>query len=110
MSIIKKFLVAILLFFLISSLLPNILNYKDKISFFNKIKTDYEKELKKNLQLKTEIAKKKSALEVEKTIRNQLNLSKEKEVVVIIPSPTIFPTPTPTVILKNWQKWLKVFF
>lgn len=110
MSIIKKIFVGFLMFFLISSLLPNILSYKDKINFYEKIKQEYEKEAKKNLQLKTEIAKKKSAFEVEKTIRNQLNLTKKGEVVIIIPSPAQTPTPTPTIILKNWQKWLKVFF
>ncbi len=110
MSKIKKIIFFLILIFFVSSLIPNILNYKNKIDFYNQIKNDYEQEVKKNIELKTKIAKQKSVNEVEKIIRNDLNLTKQNEVVVIIPSPTISPTPTPTTVLKNWQKWIRVFF
>src|SRR3989344_3349319 len=84
--------------FLLFSLLKNIFNYKDKIKFYEDYKRDYEAEKKKNIELKTEIVKKKSVAEVEKTIRNDLNLIRPDEVAIIIPSPTPKPriiTPTP---------------
>ena len=110
MVIIKKLLFALLVIFLFSSLIPNIVSYKNKISFYHQTKKYLEKEEKQQIELKTEIVKKKSADEVEKTIRNKLNLIKENEVAIIIPSPTKIPEVTPTPILTNWQKWWKVFF
>ncbi len=106
----KKIFLIIFLIFLFSSLLPNVLNYKNKIEFYQQIKKDYEEEKKKNIELKTKIINKKSIDEIEKTIRNKLNLSKENEVVIIIPSPTKKILPSPTPVLKNWQKWWQIFF
>lgn len=110
MEAIKKLFFALLIVFLFSSLIPNIISYKDKISFYQQTKKEYETEEKKQIELRTEIVKKKSADEVEKTIRNKLNLLKENEVALIIPSPTYVPRPTPTPILSNWQQWIRVFF
>lgn len=110
MSKIKKIIFLFFAIFFIYSLFPNILNYKNKLDFYNQIKKDYEKEVKKNIELKTRIAKQKSTDEIEKNIRNNLNLTRENEVIVIMPSPKFIPSPTPTLILKNWQKWKEVFF
>jgi len=110
MEVIKKIFLIFLIGFLFSSLIPNIINYKNRISFYRQTKKEYEIEKKKQIELQTEIVKKKSADEVEKTIRNKLNLLKENEVVLIIPTPTDIPSPTPTPILSNWEKWWRVFF
>lgn len=110
MVIIKKLLFYLLLVFLFSSLIPNIINYKNKISFYRQTKENLFDEEKKQIELKTEIVKKKSADEVEKTIRNKLNLLKENELAIIIPSPTKTPQITPTPVLRNWEKWWNVFF
>ncbi len=107
---IKKIIFLFFIIFFIYSLFPNILNYKNKLDFYNEIKQDYEKKLKKNIELKTKMANKKSVIEVEKNIRNNLNLTKENEIIIIMPSPKIIPSPTPTIFLKNWQKWKEVFF
>lgn len=110
MAIIKKLLFYLLLVFLFSSLIPNIINYKNKISFYRQTKENLAEEEKKQIELKTEIVKKKSADEVEKTIRNKLNLLKENELAIIIPSPTPALKISPTPALKNWEKWWRVFF
>lgn len=110
MAIIKKLFFILLIIFLFSSLVPNVFNYKNKLSFYQQTKKEYEAEKKKQIELKTEIVKKKSADEVEKTIRNKLNLLKENEIAIIIPSPTYAPKITPTPVLVNWEKWWKVFF
>jgi cell division protein FtsB len=90
-------------------LLKNLFNYKSKLDFFQQFKQDYDKEAKRNIELKTEVVQKKSREEVEKTIRNDLNLLKDNEIALIIPSPTQEPstiTPTP---LPNWKLWLELF-
>jgi cell division protein FtsB len=110
MKILKKIFFIFLTIFLFFSLIPNILNFKNRLGLYQEIKKELEEEKKKTIELKTNIAKKKSVSEIEKTIRNKLNLLKENEVMIIIPSPTIIPQPSPTVTLTNWQKWWKVFF
>lgn len=80
------------------------------MSFYEKIKEDFEKAKKRQIELKTEIIKKKSFDEIEKTIRNQLNYGKKNELILIIPPLSFTPTPTPTPPLTNWEKWWKVFF
>lgn len=95
--------------FLLFSLLKNIFNYKDKIKFYEDYKKDYEAEKKKNIELKTEIVKKKSVNEVEKTIRNDLNLIRPDEVAIIIPSPTLAPKVVIPPPKPPWQMWLELF-
>lgn len=77
---------------------------------YDRSKKEYEEAKQKNARLKTEIVKQKSLHEVEKTIRNKLNLSKEGELVVIIPRPS--PTPTPIIVptIPIYKQWINVFF
>lgn len=85
-------------------------DYKNKLSFYQQFKQNYEKEKKRNIELKTEIVRKKSTEEIEKTIRNDLNLLKDNEIALIVPSPTKTPvsvTPTP---LPNWKQWWGLYF
>lgn len=110
MVIIKKVFFALLIIFLFSSLIPGVFNYRNKLSFYRQTKKELEEEKKRQIELKTEIVKKKSVAEVEKTIRNKLNLLKENEVALIISLPTPSPKITPTPVLANWQKWWSVFF
>ncbi|TRZ52081.1 hypothetical protein D4R99_03390 [bacterium] len=110
MKLIKNTILLLLVIFLFSSLLKNLFSYKGKLQFFQQFKQDYDKEAKRNIELKTQVVQKKSQEEVEKTIRNDLNLLKDNEVALIIPSPTKAPsliTPTP---LPNWQQWWKLYF
>lgn len=109
MRVIRKIIIILLLLFLFSSLTKNIFNYQKKLSFYEDFKKDYENEKKRNLSLKTAILKKSGLNEVEKVIRDKLNLSKPEETIVVLPEPSPTPiiiTPTP---LPNWQQWIKVF-
>lgn len=110
MQLIKKIIGIVFVVFLFSSLIKNIFNYTSKNQFYQDYKNDYEKENKKNIELKTEIVKKQSVSEVEKTIRNKLNLLKENEVAVIMPEPTLtIITPTPT-FAPNYIQWWELYF
>ena len=109
MRYIKKILLLLFILFLFSSLLKNIFNYQNKLQFYQDFKQDYENEKQKNIALKTDVLKKKSMSELEKTIRNKLNLLRPDEVAVSLPSPTPAPvtiTPTP---LPNYLQWWQVF-
>ena len=63
-------------------------------------------------ELERQLARVESLEYVEKEARNKLNLGKEGELVVLIPSisPFLSPTPTPIDTSPNWEKWVKIFF
>jgi cell division protein FtsB len=110
MKLIKNIVLSFLLFFLFSSLLTNLFGYKSKLQFYQQFKQNFDKEKKRNIEIKTEIVRKKSTEEIEKTIRNNLGLLKDNEVALIIPSPpairtSITPTPLP-----NWRQWWDLYF
>ena len=110
MKLIKNIVLLFLLIFLFSSLLRNLFGYKSKLQFYQQFKQNFDREKKRNIELKTEVVRKKSLEEIEKTIRNNLNLLKDNEVALIIPSPTKTPvsvTPTP---FSNWKQWWELFF
>ena|SRR3990167_4931745 len=110
MKLVRKIFVFLLLLFFFSSLTKNFLDYRNKVSFYESYLKDYEKEKKRNVELKTKFLKKSDPNEIEKTIRNKLNLLKPNEVAIILkqPSPTpIVITPTP---LPNYLQWWEVFF
>ena len=110
MKLAKRILYAIIVLFLFFSLTKNLFDYSSSVQFYESYKKDYEEQKKKNLYLKTHILISKDPNELEKTIRNKLNLTKEGEVAIIVPEPTIAPiTPTPP-LLPNYQRWWNVFF
>lgn len=110
MDVVKKSILILLFIFFFYSLTKNFFEYQKNISFYESYKDSYEKEKKKNNTLKTQILKNADPRQVEKTIRNKLNLLKENEVAIILPEPTATPyivTPTPAPVYKQW---FDVFF
>lgn len=110
MKLVRKIVFFLLLLFFFSSLSKNLLDYRNKISFYQDYREDYEKEKKRNIELKTQLLKKSDTNEIEKTIRNKLNMLKPDEVAIILKQPTPTPviiTPTP---LPNYLQWWEVFF
>ena len=108
MKLLKKLGIAVFLLFLFFSLTKNIFDYRKTLEFYDSFKKDYEAERKKKIRLKKKILKSRDVNEIEKTIRNKLNLLKPGEIAVIIPSPTLTPTPTPSPkpLFFKWLDWL----
>lgn len=110
MITIKRIILGFLIIFFLSSLTRNFFEYRKNLSFYDGYKQAYEAEKEKNNQLKSELVKNKDPYQVEKTIRNQLNLQKENEIAVLMQE----PSPTPTVITPTppppYKQWLDVFF
>jgi len=110
MKLFRKLIFILLVLFFLFSLTKNFFNYQRSLDFYNNYKEDYEKEKKQNITLKTQIRKKSDLYEIEKVIRNKLNLFRPNEVPIIIPPtpPTpeiVSPTPAPP-----FQQWLSLFF
>lgn len=64
-----------------------------------------------NQNLKRQLAQVGSREFIEREARNKLNLGKEGEIVLILPSisPLVNPTPIPLDVSPNWQKWVEIF-
>lgn len=69
-----------------------------------------QQEEQKNLE--RELARVQSKQYVEEQARDKLNMTREDEIMLIIPSPFIVqqPTPTPMDNSPNWQKWMRLFW
>ncbi len=110
MNKLRRILIGIIILFLLFSLTKNLFDYQRSTQFYESYKTDYETAAKRNLELKTRILKSKDPNELEKTIRNRLNLTKEDEIAIMVPEPTKVPTtPTPTP-RPNYRQWWDTFF
>ncbi len=106
----KQLVFAALIIFLFFSLTKSIFDYQKTLSFYQSYKNEYEAEKKKGITLQTQALKNSDTNQLEKTIRNNLNLLKPGEIEVIIPKPTPAPvaiTPTPAAV---YRQWLQVFF
>lgn len=110
MDLIKKLFILVIALFLLFSLTKNIFDYQKKYQFYQKFKDAYEVEKQKNNQLKTQLRKKSDVSEIERTIRDKLNLTRQGEEIIMINH----PTPTPTVLTPTpapyWRQWWDVYF
>ncbi len=105
MQLVRSVLVVVFFLFLLFALSKNIVDYRRNIKLHETLKKEYEDKKKDNIKLKTNVLRYNDPDELEKTIRNKLNMVKEDEVAVIIakPSPVPFaPSPTPQQPYKQW--------
>ncbi len=106
----KKILLGALSLFVLFSLVRNLTNYYSTQKFYESYKADYEKAKKRNVELRTQALKNSDPEQIEKVIRNSLNLARPDETVIILPHPTptvSVPTPTPKPV---YLQWADVFF
>lgn len=109
MQTVRKTMLVLLSVFLFFSLTKTIFDYRNTLVFFQGFRTEYETTKHENIALQTSILRASDHNELEKTIRNKLNLLKKNEIAVIVPlpTPTVFiPTSTPAPPYKQWQKVL----
>lgn len=106
----QKIITILIAIGLIYSLSKNIIEYYQKIKFYQTYEQELQAQKRKQLQLKSEIAKSKDYYFVEKNIREKLNLLKADEIEVILPKPTIYPTPTPFIKKPAYKQWIDLLF
>ena len=110
MNRLKKIAFIALVAFLLFSLTRNIFTYQKTLFFYNALSREYTTEKEKNINLRTQILKKRDQAEVEKTIRNKLNLVKKNEIEILVPKPTPTPRPMKKPNHPIWYQWLTLFF
>jgi cell division protein FtsB len=107
MQTIRKTLLVLLSIFLFFSLTKTIFDYRNTLTFYQGFKSEYDAAKHENIALQTKILRASDPNEMEKTIRNKLNLLKPNEVAIIVPIPTptaFVPTPTPAPPYKEWEE------
>ena len=108
-SKIKRIFLIVILVFIFFSLTKNLFDFRKTISFYQGFKDDYETEKKRQITLQTNILKSKDPYEIEKILRNKLNLLKEGEIAIIVPE----PSPEPKQVRETvpiFKQWLEALF
>lgn len=97
---------------LIINVVRSSVHLSERGSILQEAELDLQKAKTRNETLKRELARVESPDYIEKEARDKLNLAKEGEVVVLLPSisPPVQPTPTIIEDIPNWEKWRRVFF
>lgn len=81
------------------------MEYRKNLQFYDGYQKTYQEEKNRNNQLKTLMVKTQDTFEMEKTLRNKLNMTKPNEslVVISLPTPTpLIPSPTPPPVYTQW--------
>lgn len=106
----RKVAFLVVLLFLIISLFRNVFDYARNLSFYDQTKTNFDKAVMKNKELRIHKQEDSSPFEIEKNLRNKQNLLRKNEVIVIIPSPSPFPTPLIRPTEFPYRQWMRLFF
>lgn len=99
-------MLVLLSIFLFFSLTKTIFDYHNTLTFYQGYKDEYEAAHHNHIALQTKILRSSDENELEKTIRNKLNLLKQNEIAVIVPLPSLTPTvltPTPAPPYRQWE-------
>jgi len=106
----RKMLFLFVFFFLLISLIRNIADYHNSLNFYEVTKKNFEKAVEENKALKIKKLANSSAFQIEKNLRDKQNLSREHEVVIIVPPPSPTPTPRITPAIPIYAQWATIFF
>lgn len=112
----RKFNLKYLAYFLIILMLifglgKSWVSLKARLNLIKDARIRLLEEQKKSEDLKRDLAKSESPDYIEQQAREKLNMSKEDELVILMPTPFMPPSPIPTPIdtFANWEKWLRLF-
>lgn len=86
-------LFAFIVFTLFTSVLRNATALHRNTKFLDQLKNEYESEKLKNEKLQLKYAKSSNPFEIEKIVRNKLGLVRPGEELIIIPTPSVSPSP-----------------
>ena len=107
----KKILILTFVLILFINLVKSWVKLNARLKIIKEAKLELVEEQKRQENLKREFARTQKPEFIEKAARNKLNMGKEGELVILLPSPVLpaSPTPTPIDTASNWQKWVRLF-
>lgn len=110
MTIVKNIFFGLLTLFFLVTVTRNFFEYQRNLEFYNGFKTEYDEVKAQNDWLQAQFVKQNDPDEVEKTIRNQLNMVKDGETVVLMEQPSPTPIQISPTEIPNYTKWYRTFF
>jgi hypothetical protein len=106
---IRNIVLTLLFLFFMVAFTRNLFSYQQNLLFYKTFKDDYDATVSRNNKLKSELVKNTDTYQMEKRIRDKLNLARKNETAILLPEPTLQPiSPTPTVVPTYLQWWLLV--
>lgn len=108
------FIGTLIALFIINSLLQSIFSLTQKNTVIEKAKQELAAEKAENSRLKQQLTEVQDPAFIEKEARNKLFLVKPGEQMVLIPNPSVSPTPVvrreKQIAKPNWVQWYEFFF
>ena len=94
------------------NLINSWMKLKERINLIKETENKVIEEEKFQENLERELAQAESDVYIEKQAREKLNMGKDGEIVVLLPTPVLSPSPTavPDDRSTNWQKWMRLFW
>ena len=107
----KAILVILFVVYLVFSLIKSWVKLRERMGIVREMKMSVVEEQKKQEDLRRELAQAESDKYIEKQARDKLNMAKEGELIILLPSQALTPsiTPTQTDSASNWYKWMRLF-
>lgn len=111
-----RFVVVIFMVILVMSLVGNIVSIRKAESKITEAEERVEKLKREREELEQELASIESSFYVEKQLRDNLGMSKENEIVLVLPEDTVLRKLAPVEKREeiespqpNWKKWMDLF-
>ena len=108
----KEILLIIIVLSLFINLIKSWIKLGERLEIIKESKIKVIEEQKKQEDLERKLAQAASREFIEKQAREKLNMAKEGELIILLPSPVLSasPTPEPSDTSANWQKWMRLFW
>lgn len=108
----KEIILLVIVLLLFGSLIRSWTNLAERQKIIKEAKIKLAEEQKEQDNLKRELVRSESTGFIEEQAREKLNMSREGELIILLPTPMISPSPTPSPVntSANWQKWVRLFW
>src|SRR3989344_8718631 len=107
----KEIVIVLIVLILFINLVKSWVKLTERLRFIKETKIKLVEKKTRQDNLKREFARTQTGEFIEKQAREKLNMGKEGELIILLPTPVlpVSPTPIPVDTAANWQKWVRLF-
>lgn len=108
---IREIIIIAVVMLLFLNLMKSWVKLNSRLQFIKEAKIRLVEEQKREENLKRDLARTQTPEFIESQARDKLNMAREGELIILLPTPVIAfsPTPMPIDTAANWQKWMRLF-
>ena len=108
----KDLLIVLVILILFINLVKSWVKLNERLRFLKESRLSLVEEQKKKENLERELARSQTSEFIERQAREKLNMGRDGEITILLPTPAISESPTPTSIdtSANWEKWVRLFW